>query len=193
MSTGGRMDGIPVNCAVVYRALAAGMAAPCPSNDCTGIRAIQGPGGTTVIQQWVPPEYWSSASGFVIGVQTGYWKTIGTVRAPDFYQFQLNAGTIVGWTGTLTIDRYGNRYWAPVGVNLGKSVTRVSGSMTAGWMGGWDMPPPPSALKGFLSGFGCSAGGGYWGGLSFDWSSGGQAIAVGLVSPQGGISCGYAW
>jgi len=199
MSTGCRMDGIPVNCLVAYRAVQAGMAAPCPNNDCTGIRAVQGPGGTTVIQQWVPAEYWSSNSGFVIGVQTGYWRTVG--RIPDYYQLSFSFNPflsgLAGFTGTITVDRRYNVYLTP-GVNLGKGLPfGWSGSITYGYVQGYEglQVPSPPELGNFLKGSACSAGlGALWFGRSLEFSSGGTGYSDPiLMTPQGGITCGYSF
>jgi RHS repeat-associated protein len=117
----------------------------------------------------------------------------GGARAPDFYQLTLNVGELVGYTFSLTVDRHGHVYVAPLGANVGKSATPGSGSLTAGWVRNWNGPVPQTDLTKFLTSWGCSAVAGYWGGYMFGWSGGGQAHEVGLVSPQGGISCGYTW
>jgi hypothetical protein len=74
------VDGFSVSNGLGQATLAGGWGVQCPGNDCSGIQALQGPGGSTIVQQWVPPQYWSgSDSGiFTFGVQTGYWQTIGT-------------------------------------------------------------------------------------------------------------------
>jgi len=128
-----------------------------------------------------------------INPRAGYWLRVGTVRAPDFYQLTVNVGFLVGWTFSFSVDRYGHLYFAPIGLNVGKSATRLSFSLTPGWMQGWNQVPSPSAIEDFLTSWGCSAGGGYWGGLLFGWSSDGQAWMPGTVSPQVGISCGYGF
>ena len=75
--------------------LGSGAAVQCPNNDCTGIQAQEGPGGTTVIQQWAPGsttvvpggQVCSSVAGVSSCTDTaaststtsGYWQTLGTV------------------------------------------------------------------------------------------------------------------
>ena len=51
----------------------------CPNGNCTGIQAIQGPGGTTIIQQWYPPQTWTTGdddNGYTIHQIIGGWQTI---------------------------------------------------------------------------------------------------------------------
>jgi RHS repeat-associated protein len=43
------MDGVDTPCSVVSAALQSGAAVQCPNNDCAGVTATQGPGGTTTI------------------------------------------------------------------------------------------------------------------------------------------------
>jgi hypothetical protein len=125
--------------------------------------------GITVVQEWQPVD-----------------------RAPDFYQFTVNLGAIVGWSGTLTVDSKHHVYVAPIGLNVGKSATPISFSAAAGWMRGWGAPgPPKSVLRGFLSSWGCSLGGAFGGGGFFDFNSFGQAWSLAVGSPQIGLSCSY--
>jgi RHS repeat-associated protein len=194
-----RMDGVPINCTVIPRVLNAGLAAVCPNNDCTGLRATQGPGGSTVWQQWVPGGYSIQPSGvpgvdFLMTTTPGHWEIVG--RNPDFYQFTVNIGGAVGYTFTLTGDTNGNVYVAPLGGNVGKSLLGFSFSLTGGWMSGYERPepPPPPVLKDFLSGWGCSAGGGAVFGVfgHSSLSGAGEGRSEGVVWPQGGVSCGYS-
>lgn len=132
-----------------------------------------------------------TVQGLVIDGFRLIWTDVG--RVPDFWQFTLNAGSVVGWTGSITVDRYGRLYESPIGVNLGKSIDFVSYSVTPGWLPDFNGPAPPYALEEFLTGWGCSLGGGFGGGGFFQWSSGGQAVSLGAVSPQVGISCGWSY
>jgi len=138
MRTGCRMDGIAINCGIAQRLVASGLAAVCPNNDCTGIRFTAG--GT--IEQWIPGGQVCTTIGGVQycgGAIPGQWKTL--FRLPDYYQFTLNinpplpyVATLVGWTGSVTVDRYGRWYVSPIGANVGKAPLTASGSLTAGWM-----------------------------------------------------------
>jgi len=168
----------------------------CPDGDCTGIRATQGPGGTTVIERWVI-EYAQSTIGGVTypgEITGGHWETVGRVgdfwpRRADYLMLEANVGTIVGGTLTVAIDSNGHVY-AGVGPNVGKSLRTFSFSASLGWMVGG--VPSASGLSNFLTGWGCSAGGGYVPGYFFGWSSGGQANTLGGASPQVGVSCTYS-
>lgn len=125
---------------------------------------------------------------------------LGLWRMPDYFSANINVaipnpvtGTIVGWSGTASIDRYGNWYWSPLGGGVGKSATFVSGSATANWM---NQPCKPSEkqLNNFLTGHGFNVTGGYWGGASESWSPGnGSATGLGFVTPQAGGSYNYSF
>jgi RHS repeat-associated protein len=73
-------DSVATDCGQVLRDIDLGTAAVCPNNDCTGIKAGQGPAGTTMFQQWTPGGCVStqdSRSG--TGDSTcyaGYWSTL---------------------------------------------------------------------------------------------------------------------
>ncbi len=82
---------------------------------------------------------------------------LGLWRLPDYISLNINiaiptpwTGTLFGWSGQITLDRYGNLYWAPLGVSGGKSLTGVSGSLTTGWLNECEKPSE-ERLKGFLS------------------------------------------
>jgi hypothetical protein len=110
----------------------------------------------------------------------------GSLRLPDFVTLNINVGGVVGWSGILSVDRYGDLFWSPIGISAGKSLTVVSVSLTAGWMDQGVMPSQ-TALQNFLSGHGFSFTGGYWGGANVSWSPGnGLAPGIGAVSPQVG-------
>jgi RHS repeat-associated protein len=124
----------------------------------------------------------------------------GLWRMPDYLSANINVaipnpwtGTLIGWSGTASLDRYGNWYWSPLGGGVGKSATFVSGSVTANWM---NQPCEPSEwqLNNFLSGSGFNATAGFWGGVSESWSPGnGSATGVGFVTPQAGVSYNYSF
>jgi RHS repeat-associated protein len=200
------MDGVDTPCSVVSAALQSGAAVACPGNDCTGLRATQGPGGSTVWQQWVPPGQETTTlkdpdTGDIIGTYPGsylpgHWEVVG--RVPDFWQFSINVGPWWGGTLQVSIDRYEHVYAAP-GVNVGRSPGGGSVAVSYGWMTPWNelptspTPPTPEELRSFLTKGGCSAGAASGGGLFFNWSSGGQAWTPAVGTPQVGISCGYGF
>ena len=125
---------------------------------------------------------------------------LGLWRWPDYIIFNINiaiptpwTATLVGWSGTLSIDRYGQTYWSPLGLGIGKSATAVSGSLTANWL---NMCGQPSAqeLDNFLTQHGFSFSGGFWAGLNENWTPGsGFSTGVGFVSPQIGASYNYSF
>jgi len=120
------------------------------------------------------------------------------MRSPDFYAGNFNVaiknpwtGSLVGWSGSLSIDRYGDFYWSVLGVGVGKSASTVSIGITANWMNGG--MPSQALLDNMLSSFGTNFSAGYWGGASESWTPGaGTATGVGFVSPQIGVSANYS-
>ena len=70
-----------------------------------------------------------------VDTNRGFW------RGPDYFAMNINVAipnpftaTFVGWSGTATLDRYGDWFWSPLGVGVGKSATFLSGSFTANWL-----------------------------------------------------------
>jgi hypothetical protein len=123
-----------------------------------------------------------------------------TARSPDFITLNVSFAIpnpitkkVVGWNGIITIDRYGQIYLSPLGVGVSKTsqLFPLSGSLTANWLFQSSVPSA-SHLYGFLTGNGFSAGGGYIGGLNYNyspWAIGTKTSGgIGLVSPQVGFS-----
>lgn len=134
------------------------------------------------------------------GDPVNYRDPLGLWRWPDFIQGNVNiaipnpwTGTLVGWSGTASIDRYGNWYWSPLGGGVGKSMTVVSGSLTANWLDR-GCTPTPDQLDNFLTSHGFNGTAGFWGGLSQSYTPGaGWASGLGFVSPQAGASYNYSF
>lgn len=124
---------------------------------------------------------------------------LGLWRWPDYISVNLNiaiptpwTGTLVGWSGTVSLDRYGDWFWSPLGGGVGKSATVVSGSLMANWLDR-GCKPTKSQLSNFLSAHGFNATAGYGGGLSQSYTPGsGWATGIGLASPQIGASYNYS-
>lgn len=120
-------------------------------------------------------------------------------RTPDFYNLSVSAGSVVGWSGSITVDRYGSIYCAPLGVGVGKSSTAVSFSITGGWaIDGlkfqYDGNPTPESLINFCSGHSINGGAGVGLGASITYVPfTGTAVNAGIFSPQAGVSYGYSW
>lgn len=110
------------------------------------------------------------------------------------YTHDVNVGTsLLGWSGSITRDRYGRWYTTPWGAGIGKAAPKVSGSLTANWMnmGG---TPNERTLDGLLSGHGFNASLGYGLGLSeTGYSGSGSATGIGLFTPQIGVGYGYSY
>ena len=124
----------------------------------------------------------------------------GLWRLPDYIAVNINiaiptpwTGTVVGWSGTASVNRYGDVFWSPAGAGIGKTLTFVSASLTANWLN-QDCLPSQTKLADFLSGNGFNAALGFWGGVSESYTPGsGFATGIGLVTPQGGISYNYSF
>lgn len=115
-------------------------------------------------------------------------QTIGdVVRWPDYYSLQLNVGTVAGWSGQASVDRYGQFYVGPIGANVGRSLTIVSGSVVGGWISApWT--PTESTMRSYMTGFSGSMGGGFGPGGNDTWTNTNHSIEFGALSPQGGAS-----
>jgi hypothetical protein len=128
-----------------------------------------------------------------------YIDPLGLWRLPDYVSGNINiaienpwTGSLVGWSGTFSLDRYGDWFWSPFGIGVGKSATVVSGSATVNWL---DQCGTPSRqqLKSFLSQNGFNFAAGYWGGISQSYTPGsGFATGFGIVTPQIGVSYNYS-
>ena len=125
---------------------------------------------------------------------------LGLWRWPDYIGANINIAivnpwtlTLVGWSGTASIDRYGHTYWSPLGLGVGKSATIVSGSLTANWLNTCHKPTPKE-LESFLTQHGFSGSAGFWGGANQNYTPGsGWSTGVGFVSPQAGASYNYSF
>ncbi len=122
------------------------------------------------------------------------------VRAPDYWELQINIAIPTPWTGTLlgvsghiSLDRNGEWYGG-IGPGVGRSATVVSGSLIGNWML-QTSTSTGSELQNFLTGHAFNAGGGYWGGLNVTYSptTDQNAVGVGVVSPQVGGGYQYSW
>jgi RHS repeat-associated protein len=125
-----------------------------------------------------------------------FWEYI----TPDYVTLNINiaipnpwTATLVGWSGTATIDRYDNFYWSPAGAGIGKSATFVSISLQNGWLT-QTTKPSSKQLNSFLTGHSVNVGAGFIVGGSGSWSPGnGSAVQIGLFSPQVGGSYNYSF
>jgi RHS repeat-associated protein len=136
-----------------------------------------------------PPVYAPPA----VGPSTAYRPSPMQLRAPDFIIINVGIGEVIAWNGTISLNRYGDVFWSPLGGSLGKTMHIVSGSAMAVWMM-QDYTPTRGELNNFMTshGFGITVGAGV--GVSESWTPGSDfAPGVGLATPQIGISYNYSW
>ena len=128
-------------------------------------------------------------------------KDITGSRLPDFYSFNVTLAipnpyttSIIGWSGSISIDRHGQIFASPLGFAIGKSAFWGSASLTANYLI-QSNKPTASETYNFLSGHGISIGAGYIGGANWAISptnSGtNNALGVGFYTPQIGASYNY--
>jgi len=121
-------------------------------------------------------------------------------RLPDFVSASASVsiatpwtGRLLSWTGSASVDRYGNWYWSPIGPGVGRAPYIGSGSLTGNWLL-QRCKPTQDQLGNFLSGHGFTGAAGWWGGGNVMYSPGnGAAAGVGFVSPQGGANYSYSF
>lgn len=117
---------------------------------------------------------------------------------PDYVSVQFNiavpnpyTGTLIGWSGQITGDRYGNIYASPLGVSFGKSAFLVSASAEVGYVL-QNRTPTPRQLRSFLTGDAYNAGFGYGLAESVTYSPNADgskwAMQFGIATPQIGVS-----
>ncbi len=121
-------------------------------------------------------------------------REILVLMLPDYLSVNINAGSILGWSGQVALDRYGNLYVGLFGGTIGKSATVVSFSGTAGWLIDCGKRPSEDRLKDFLTKSSINYGFGYLGGLNVTKTPGvGKATEIGYFTPQVGSSYHYSW
>ncbi len=102
-------------------------------------------------------------------------------------------GTLIGWSATVSLDRYGDIFWSVLGVGVGKSLTFVSVSLTVNWLDSSNTPSSDQ-LSNFLSANGFSGAVGFIGGFTQSYTPGaGGATGFGFISPQIGGSYNYSF
>lgn len=137
--------------------------------------------------------------GGFVGVSSG--GSGGFERLPDFYTLNLSVAipnpytlTLIGWNGTISIDRHLQIFGSPFGLTVGKSTTLFAGSITANTL---QQPTTPSAVEmaNFLSGHGVSISAGFIYGHNFSYSPTNNgtksAFGIGFFTPQIGASYNY--
>ena len=137
---------------------------------------------------------------YAAGNPIDYGDPFGLWRLPDYTGGNINiaitnplTGTLIGWSGTVSIDRYGDVYWSPIGIGVGKSLTVISGSLTANWLD-QSCTPSRAQLAAFLSSNGFNGTIGFWGGASQSYTPGsGWSTGIGFVTPQVGASWNYSF
>ncbi len=115
---------------------------------------------------------------------------------PDFVTLNGSVGfPWVGWSPAISRDRYGRWYVSVGGLTVGKSLTIVSGSLTANYLNKYihtHNSPTPAELSSFMTGHAFSLSGGFGFGVSETCSPGGDcATGVGAFTPLIGGAYNY--
>ena len=121
----------------------------------------------------------------------------GWLRLPDYISLNVSVGFPVlgpvgiGWSGSISLDRYGTIHYSPIGVAVGVGRGEASASLTANWLI-QSKVPSKEQMNSFLNGHGINVGAGFIGGAAYSYTPGsGSAIGIGLFSPQVGASYNY--
>ncbi|HVZ97848.1 MAG TPA: RHS repeat-associated core domain-containing protein [Chitinophagaceae bacterium] len=122
------------------------------------------------------------------------------IRLPDYISLNFSigielpfVGNVFGWSGNWSLDRYGNFYFSPIGVSVGKTAMfDVATSLTANWLT-QNNTPSEAELNNFLTGNSISAGGGFGGGIQGTYSPSASqgSTGFGLFTPQAGFNWNY--
>jgi RHS repeat-associated protein len=101
-ASGCTLNGIYTSCSVVASVVNAGAAVACTSVNCGGVRPTQGPAGSTVWQQWVPPQLVVIEGGLPNGgialaefYFEGGWESLAGLSDPGIVFTQTSPTT---WT-----------------------------------------------------------------------------------------------
>jgi hypothetical protein len=116
-------------------------------------------------------------------------------RLPDAITLNVSVGPWFGWSGSLTLDRYGQLYYSAAGMQVGKSPLLVGASLTGAWMV-QDSAPSATQLMGAIPGSTLNVSGGFGGGATFSVGPDGNAgwnqfVGIGFMTPQ--IGGGYSY
>jgi hypothetical protein len=112
----------------------------------------------------------------------------------------VSGGGVVGVSGSIIVDRYGNIYFS-IGPTLGKSLTIVSVSHVGGWIAESSNPNPTTDLdmpnaeesKSFLTGLALNASGGLVIGGGETYVGNIDGTERGFYSPQIGVALTFLW
>jgi hypothetical protein len=125
INSGCTLNGMAMPCGMVNNAIWSGAAARCPNDDCFGIKATQGPGGSTEIQQWVPGHLVTingtlpgGGAAIVEFYFEGGWETVGLqIPGIEFTQSSPTTSTFVSQYGFWqTVGKFGQAgfRWDPL-------------------------------------------------------------------------------
>jgi hypothetical protein len=102
--------------------------------------------------------------------------------------------SFVGWNGTFTVDRYGQIFFSPLGLSVGKSTASAAFSLTANTLE-QNTTPTVEEMAAFLTGHGLSVSAGTIFGHNYSYSPTNNgtksAFGIGLFTPHVGASYNY--
>ena len=115
---------------------------------------------------------------------------VRNLRGADYINANISIGEVFGLNISYSEDKYGNKYFSPLGISIGKSATFVAASITFNQIEKGNASEEESIN--FLSGHGANVSVGAGTGVSKTWSPGnGISDGTGFYSPQIGSSYNY--
>jgi hypothetical protein len=123
------------------------------------------------LSSWEPPSWWNL-----------------NPKYPDYYSLTISKGVIAGFTGNITLDRYGNIYVGG-GVNIGKSISPWTGSLNGGWIGSMvnHTLPDQANITSFLTGLAINSQAGIVGNYAINWSPSANKYISHISKEEGGV------
>jgi RHS repeat-associated protein len=133
----------------------------------------------------------TTAAGHTI---TSYSTSSSELNLPagsDYVNVNISVGEGISWNISASLDKYGNVYFSPFGIGIGKTPFLVSVSVIGNNLQSTGNVSEPQ-LNNFLSGHGVNGSIGCGPGVTGTWSPGnGTSVGAGIMTPQVGGSYNY--
>jgi RHS repeat-associated protein len=108
-----QIAGMQISASEAAELMHMGAATLCPNNNCMGVEAHQGSGGSVIVKKWVPghyaaPTYGTNPDTGALTIEVhwvpGQWVTVATIDGvtfdPDLYRIQFISKATAGFAGT---------------------------------------------------------------------------------------------